>query len=357
MMAADIPILQQLTAKLTYLFKTAKTFQWNLLGLEETGHVLRWYSENVDSSLILQKESFLYTTLDLCLHVCGFTTKDENLDNLSLQRRNLYTQMIVTLLARCSSLKDCKERIHEFRHATEKLLDTIESIFKFNKVNPLEELVMHISSTLNLLNLISNQTLYQSFMASIESYLLRTGCSMVVLAVITATSISVASIEQMVFIIEKAISCHFMRLSDGELLNSWSPVINAFMVPELEIDNFMDESLKQKAILTLYTYSVHCVSKSDKPSYQLDVLFDIVHWCTKIQPDRECESKFLLLWLQIFNIVHSQTPRNMLESDAQRLNQYMLLFAKTCLVKGEEKIYDGVLGMIGIGRRNPLSKE
>lgn len=353
MMASDKIVLDTSASKLVYLFTAANTFKWNTLGLEDAAHALKWYSENADSTLILEKDSYVWSTLGLIKEVCCYHGNEETNDIVTA-KRNLYVNVVVTLLTRCVT---CQHRIQDFRFVVYNLLRTVESTIAYNSVKPMEELVYHACTCLNLFNTISSGPVFDVIKSTIETYLLESQCGMIVLSFISAVSRSLASIEQMISLLETAISCHFFRLADDELRNAWLPILQAFVVPELNISEFVQEALKQKALLTLYSYNLHRIPQAESPGEQLNILTDAVQWCTRIQPDKGSESKIILLWLQIFDIVRMQISQHQNQQHIQVLAKNMLYLSYACQIHGEDKTYSGVLGAIGIGRKSALTKE
>jgi len=353
LMAANKHILSASSSKLTYLFTEAKTFHWETLGLEDIARSCKWYAENVESALILDKESIIWVKLNLFLNVCGFIGETQSNDVL-IAKRNIYVQTIVTLLTRCSS---SKRQVQNMHFVLQNLFSTIEKTIVLNDKEPMRELIMHSSTCLNLLNMLSNAVVSDIVKSTFESHLFNTRCSMFIQAMLTAASRSLANIQEMIWFLESCIKCHFVRLADDELPNSWLPIYNSFIPPELNKEDFVKEAIKQKAVLTLYSYNLHRIPLSPDVNELLEVLSETVQWCTKILPDNATESKILLLWLQIFDLIRLQVTTTSTTNHIQQVSKYMIFLAHACQICGEDKTYSGVLGAIGIGRRSILSKE
>ena len=179
-----------------------------------------------------------------------------------------------------------------------------------------------------------------------------------VLAFMSAASRCLASLQDMVSLLESAISCHFVRLHDGEVRNSWTPVMEAFVVPELSKEDFVNEALKQNALLTLYSYNISRIGHVASQAEHLDIMIDCVTWCSKPQLDKDNEAKILLMWLQIFDIIRTVSVQCQVSDEQWKsIAKYMMFLTASVQAQGEDKHYSGVLGVIGIGRRSGLSKE
>ena len=356
LMAANRIILNTSASKVTRLFNEAKAFHWETLAIEDVDHAWKWYANNCDAALILDKGSIAWPTLNLLHEVCGFSVNatDRVSSVLAEKKRNIYIQTMITMLGRTCKLK---QETGNFRYVISKVLETIEKTVAFNSENTVNELVLHTSTCLSLLNMVSNPTLSEIIKTTIEAHLFNTQCSMLIQAFISAVPRSVASLQEMVYLLETSIKCHFSRLSDDELKGSWHPICQSFVVPDLNKEDFIKEAIKQKAVLTLYAYNLSRISQVSEQRKEFDVLIDSVSWCTKIQPDRESESKLMLLWLQIFDLAKVLLAVSVTKSDLQNLSKYMIYLSHACHVSGEDKTYTGVLGVIGIGRRSLLSKE
>ena len=194
--------------------------------------------------------------------------------------------------------------------------------------------------------------------SAINAHLLSTSCSMLVLAFISSASRCLASLTDMISLLESAISCHFIRLYDGELHNSWIPIMQSFVIPELNKDDFVNEALKQNALLTLYAYNLYRLNHVTLQAEQLEIMIDCVTWSSKPQLDKDSEAKLALLWLQIFDIIRMQSAQNQLSNEQWKtIAKYMMFLVAATHAQGEDKHYTGVLGAIGIGRRSGLTKE
>ncbi|XP_066931851.1 ectopic P granules protein 5 homolog [Clytia hemisphaerica] len=342
--------------KLCTMLVAIKNFRWNTLILEDTARVCQWYSQNMDSALILEKESIVWRTLDFLKQVCGFFYLEGLVtDDIVITKRNIYIQVMTTLITRCSSQK---KQVSEFQWVMKQLLSDIESTVGYNSTNPMYELITHCSNCLSLQNHIAQGPIAIAIKSSIDSHLLSTSCAMMVLACISSASRCLANLADMVSLLEQAISCHFVRLNDAELRNAWTPIMQAFVIPELSKEDFVAEAIKQNALLTLYSYNLHRMNNLRTQAEHLDIMVDCVTWCSKPQLDKDSEAKLLLLWLQTFDIVRTQAAQKQLSNEHWKsIAKYMMFLVASTHVQGEDKYYSGVLGMVGIGRRSDLSKE
>jgi len=342
--------------KLRSVINDITLFQWNTLVLEDTARICQWYAQNVDSEQILEGGSIVWVVLDFLKQVCGFFYIDGLVtDEVVVAKRSIYIQVIVTCVTRCSSLKG---RATDFQWLIEKMLGDIEQTLTFNLTNPMHELVTHCSYCLSILNSITAGPVCIAVKSTLDSYLLSTRSSSMVLAFMSAASRCLASLQDMVSLLENAITCHFVRLHDGELRNSWAPIMQAFVVPELSKEDFVSEALKQNALLTLYSYNLSRIGRVASQAEHLDIMIDCVTWCSKPQLDKDSEAKVLLLWLQIFDIIRTVSAQSHVSDEQWKsIAKYMMFLSASTQTLGEDKHYSGVLGVVGIGRRSGLTKE
>lgn len=358
MLATSKSVSESAERKLTALLQQTASFQWNHLVVEDTARTCQWYAHTVNSELLLDRQSIVWHILSFLQNVTGFHSRGEQSGTTSevlVMRRNVYFQTVTNILTRCSSAKN---RIADFQFVFDGLLSAIETTISYNTTNPMNELVLHCSTFLCMLNSVPQGPFSSTLKSTLESHLLSTTCSMTVLALISACSRSVASLQEMVSLLETAIGVHFTRLSEGELTNSWVPVMQAFVVPELSKDDFVNEAIRQNAFLTLYSFNLRRMMTATSQREQYDVMVDCVQWCSKPQLNEKSESKLLLLFLQVFDVVRCQLAQFQYSNNELRsLAKYMMFLSASCQSQGEDKTYSGVLGAIGIGRKSALTKE
>ena len=318
--------MKRSTPQLKSLFDTIRAFQWDRLVLEDLARVCQWFAQHVNSELILDQDSIVWCALDFLKQACGFAFIEEGhaTDQVVVAKRNIYIQVIVTMVTRCSSLKN---KVIEFEWIMKQLLADIESTVGLNPTDPASELVTHCSTCLSIQNVLVSGPVATAIKSTISAHLFTTNCAMLVLAFMSAAPRCLATISDMVRLLESAIHCHFVRLCEGELVNSWTPVLRAFVVPELSKDDFVVEAIKQNALLTLYTYNLCRTHQATAQAEQFDIMIDCVTWSSKPQLDKETEAKLMLLWMQIFNIIQVQAAQNQL-SDQQwkTIARYVLSF-------------------------------
>ena len=85
-----------------------KDFRWNTLVLEDTARVCQWYAQNMDSALILEKDSIVWRTLAFLKQVCGFFYLEGLVtDDIVITKRNIYVQvmeLVVKIIVRLFTL-------------------------------------------------------------------------------------------------------------------------------------------------------------------------------------------------------------------------------------------------------------
>ena len=345
--------------KIKEVFQDAKNFYWNFMVLEQTARSCQWFAETADSSTVLDHDSLTWSMISLLEVVCGYHSDDIQFpsDEFIIAKRNIFIQVIVTLISRCSL--NMAPTLVNYRFVITKLLSSIESILVYNvhENTQMQELVIHCSTAFHLLNSISSSEVFAVIKETIQNYLQGTKSQLLVLSLISAASRSIASQEHLIAILEISIESYFSKLFDDKVINSWLQVYQTFIIPELNIEEFLKEALKQSAFLTLYTYNLHLISHTQSTGEYLILLGRIVQLCSKPTSPTDCETKFLLLWLQIFDIVRLVDPRVLNKNQQQQLEKQLNLLSIICQSKSEEKIYSGVLGVLGVGRKSTLSKE
>ncbi|XP_047133521.1 ectopic P granules protein 5 homolog isoform X1 [Hydra vulgaris] len=345
--------------KLKDVFYKARSLYWNFMVLEQTARSCQWFAETADSFSVFNQESLTWSMINMLEFVCGYHDDGSQFlhDDYIIAKRNIFVQVIVTLISRCSLTVTPKSANYSF--VINRLFSLIESVLVYNSSESaqMQELVVHCVTAFNLLNSISSSEIFAVIKENIHSYLQGSKSQLLVLAFISAASRSIASLEHLVSILEMSIECFFSRLCGEESQNSWVQVYQAFVLPELNKEEFLKEALNQSAYLTLYTFNLHLIPQAQCLGEYLIMLANTIQWCSKPSAPIDYESKLLLLWLQIFDIVRILDLRDLSKTQHQQLIKHLNFFNIFCQSKSEEKIYSGILGSLGVGRKSHLSKE
>ncbi|XP_070191920.1 ectopic P granules protein 5 homolog [Littorina saxatilis] len=247
--------------------------------------------------------------------------------------------VLVNLL---SEIESVESAVSDMRSQEEESLDLMKEVLGLlNKSNP-----EGTSQTVLL------ETLCQWLHSSPHSILL-TPC-------IKAASRCLASLSQMVRVIETCIQVYFTAYTQDkeggvpspDKRSGWEHILAVFQVPELNVDQYVEEALKNGAFLLLYALLLHRRPLCQSVQEEAKLLEEVLLWTSRAAPSAEDEAKLLLWWMEFCEMWLRQldfgAPVPQYVNAAQRL---VVLLHQL----GEDRASNGFLGVIGLGKRSSLS--
>lgn len=135
----------------------------------------------------------------------------------------------------------------------------------------------------------------------------------------------------------------------------WGPILVSLQVPELTMQEFLQECLALGSCLTLYVYLLQCLNSEQTVKNEMKVLLILHKWLEQVYPSSaQEEAKLFLWWHQILQLSLIQ-----LEQDDSVLTESIIRILLTLQSRqslmAEERLSSGILGAIGLGRKSPLS--
>ncbi|OXB77175.1 UNVERIFIED_CONTAM: hypothetical protein H355_014746 [Colinus virginianus] len=135
----------------------------------------------------------------------------------------------------------------------------------------------------------------------------------------------------------------------------WGPILASLQVPELTMEEFLQECLSLGSYLTLYVYLLQCLNTDQTLTNEMKILVTISKWLEQVYPSSAKEEAKLFLWwhkaMQLSLIQLEQDDAILMESVVRTL----LSIQGRQSQLAEERLTSGILGAIGLGRRSPLS--
>ncbi|KAH6922683.1 hypothetical protein HPB50_017635 [Hyalomma asiaticum] len=122
----------------------------------------------------------------------------------------------------------------------------------------------------------------------------------VLLSVLTAACVNVASVQQLVRVTEACLTAFL----EGSLAEDggWAHAVTAFQIPELTLDNFLEQCTCQAAHLTQLIYVLRCLPQCRDTEDEWVLLDQLANWvaqgCTTCTGETS-ELKLLLLWSKL----------------------------------------------------------
>lgn len=347
------------------LLDSALAFPWHYLDGRSFEEVVSWQISHGKAELIIDEKSSIWCALRLIRAAAGIVIAEDG----SMQptrpdtavKRSSYVRCVASLLSECS--KDTKLKPQAFCPAILFVLEDIQSVAGsgVDPASTASEVCMMISEQLNLLNNCSPiGDVPKVILDFILQFIRDTSCTMLVLASIPAACRTLASIEFMVSVLETGIESFFAKHSSQYLMHSqanpdggWEVIVPSVAVPELAQDEFVQECVRQGAILTLYTNILLKLSSCESPVQEMNIINDVVSWCNRIKLRRESETKMPLLWHKILRLAVRQVYYA--TGPLRDLAKQLSFLAASLHSLGEDKASSGLLGAIGFGKKSQLS--
>ncbi|XP_046857276.1 ectopic P granules protein 5 homolog isoform X2 [Xenia sp. Carnegie-2017] len=342
------------------LIEKATKYDWNALDGITFRSVLDWFVANCDSRQILDFSSTMWNTVRLLENVCllsscSVTTQQTYAD--IPEKRLHYFNSIVKILSKCSSIPDFSPTL--YCPIVEHLMDSVLVACPSDPVSNIQAIVCQYMEILNFLNILpAKAKLTDMVLEAIQEKIRDLKRTDLIMAVIIASCHSLTTVSLMVQLVEVAIETHFSNNityteSRESLIEPWSDVLRSVVVPQLSQRVFVQECINNLTVLTLYTYTVQSLSLCQSSVEEFEMLKDLVKWTASIKPSNaDMESKIVLLWHKILELL----VRLMSSENKQRdLTQQVDFLVPYILHVGEDRVTTGLLGVIGLGRKSPLS--
>lgn len=167
---------------------------------------------------------------------------------------------------------------------------------------------------------------------------------------------SLASVEEMVALVEQAAENHFA----GAMVASsngfgWDEVVLLMEVPELLYDEFIEACLASGSVLTLYAHVIKALTRCQSLREEEEVTDRLVRWIAAIdmrRPQRKPEQQ-LLLWAKTVELLVRQASMG---SDTGRVAAGLRVVIQSADIGGEERDNTrGFLGALGFGAKSTHS--
>ena len=353
MLSINAPFLAKIFSQFEQLIESEKTFPWHMVDAKNTTSVCYWFAENCDPVFLFEDNNHTVIIMHLLKIVCCMAggSKDaqptaENLDEV-FAKQNMYVGMLNTIITRAASKH--KISLKKLDEVVSRLLVDIEQI---TRTSSNQESIELYSSVLMLLNSVTEGPMLQCIEYRIQRFFSETNDVSAVLTILSAAGRVLAGLDQLLTLSEAAIECFFNRIPDIDFNESWTRVLEVFLVPELNQDQFVRKALSRCCFLTLYAYNLHRISLCRDDVEKFSILKEAFLWCTQgVTSPTLCE-KYLMVWWQILQFVRRQISASQSASTANQVRTYLSKFASYCQQIGEDKTYSGILGAIGLGKKS-----
>ncbi|KAM9251117.1 LOW QUALITY PROTEIN: ectopic P granules protein 5 homolog [Cariama cristata] len=314
--------------------------------------IISYCSSHYPPSVILAKDAAAELIVKLLKISAGFgASSDSHIHLDATLKCRAYIRQVVQF----STLEQSgKITFAVLEQEMSKLLDDVV-IFNLQVYMDLQTRHMALSSlfteTLMMMNNSSVATA-ESLRGSLRKWIDSKMRGLLAMPLLTAACQSLASVRHMAETTEACITAYFNEDCPHPDLG-WGPILASLQVPELTMEEFLQECLSLGSYLTLYVYLLQCLN-SDQTLKEMKMLLTISKWLEQVYPSSAKEEAKLFWWhkaMQLSLIQMEQDDTILIESVIRTL----LSIQGRQSQLAEERLTSGILGAIGLGMRSPLS--
>ncbi|XP_059101873.1 ectopic P granules protein 5 homolog isoform X1 [Peromyscus eremicus] len=354
LLGKEAQLVDQTDSPLLSLLGQTSSLSWHLVDLVSYQSVLGYFNSHYPPSVILAKDCSAECIVKLLKVSAGLSVPADGQKHRDIVPKcQAFTRQMVQFL---SALEQSgKVTFPVLEQEISKLLD---DIIVFNPPD-MDSQARHMAlSSLftEVLMMMNNATIPTAeFLAgSIRTWIGQKVHGLVVLPLLTAACQSLASVRHMAETTEACIAAYFKEGSLNQNLG-WGPILVSLQVPELTIQEFLQECLALGSCLTLYVYLLQCLNSEQTLRNEMKVLLILNKWLEQVYPSSaQEEAKLFLWWHQVLQLSLVQVEQNDSVLTESIIRILLMLQSRQSLM-AEERLSSGILGAIGLGRKSPLS--
>ncbi|NXK47869.1 EPG5 protein, partial [Chauna torquata] len=355
LLAKEEQLIGKEESPLINLLGQTSSLPWQLVGISSYQSIISYCNSHYPPSVILAKDAAAELIVKLLKISAGFGTSSDSHVHLDATLKcQAYIRQVVQFL---STLEQSgKITLATLEKEMSKLLD---DIVIFNPPDmDLQTRHMALSSlfteTLMMMNN-SSVTTAESLRGSLRKWIDSKVHGLLAMPLLTAACQSLASVRHMAETTEACITSYFSEDFPHHQDLGWGPILASLQVPELTMEEFLQECLSLGSYLTLYVYLLQCLNTDQTLTNEMKILITISKWLEQVYPSSAKEEAKLFLWwhkaMQLSLIQIEQDDAILIESVIRTL----LSIQGRQSQLAEERLTSGILGAIGLGRKSPLS--
>ncbi|XP_042766523.1 ectopic P granules protein 5 homolog isoform X1 [Panthera leo] len=354
LLAKEDQLVDQADSPLLNLLGQTSSLSWHLVDVVSYQSVLGYFSSHYQPSVILAKEPSAELIMKLLRVSAGLSVPTDGQKHLdAVPKCRAFTHQMVQFLS--SLEQNGKITLAALEKEMSKLLD---DIIAFNPPD-MDSQTRHMALSslfMEVLMMMNNATIptAEFLRGSVRAWIGQKVHGLVVLPLLTAACQSLASVRHMAETTEACITAYFNEGSLSQNLG-WGPILVSLQVPELTIEEFLQECLSLGSYLTLYVYLLQCLNSEQTLRNEMKVLLTLSRWLEQVYPGSvQEEAKLFLWWHQVLQLSLIQTE----QSDSvliESVVRILLMLQSRQSQLAEERLSSGILGAIGLGRKSPLS--
>ncbi|XP_059406308.1 ectopic P granules protein 5 homolog [Carassius carassius] len=337
------------------LLDQSASLPWHLVDSPSYQNVTRYVSTHYPPSLVVSHDTSSQHVIKLLGMAAGFGTTTQMLHHKDM---TLKCQAFLHLMVQFLTSLDQNGNISlaSLETEMEKLLEYIV-IFNPPETDLQQRHMATCSLFAEMLALLngSGMSTAEGLGTKLHSWVEKRARGPLVLPLLTAACRCLASVRHMTRTTEACILSYFTDGGCADQYSGWGPILVSLQVPELTVEDFIQESLNLGSYLTLYVYILQRLNLKQTLLNEKKTLVRLSTWISQVFPSGSADEAKLFLWwhkfLELLQIQVDQEDTCALDS----LILTLMAFQNHLDQLSEERLNSGILGAIGLGRKSPLS--
>uniref|UniRef100_A0A8C3XNI7 Ectopic P-granules autophagy protein 5 homolog n=1 Tax=Chelydra serpentina TaxID=8475 RepID=A0A8C3XNI7_CHESE len=355
LLAKEEQLISKEESPLINLLGQTSSLPWQLVRIQSYQSIISYFSSHYPPSIILAKDSAAELIVKLLKVSAGFgASSDSHVHLDATPKCQAYIHQVVQFL---STLEQSgKITLSVLEQEMSKLLD---DIVIFNPPDmDMQTRHMALSSLFSEALMMMNNasiTTAESLRGNLQNWINTKVHGLLVMPLLTAACQSLASVRHMAETTEACITAYFNEEFPLNQDLGWGPILASLQVPELTMEEFLQECLSLGSYLTLYVYMLQRLNTEQTLTNEMKMLLTLGKWLEQVYPSSVKEEAKLFLWwhkaLQLSLLQTEQNDTILIES----VIRILLSIQGRQSQLAEERLMSGILGVIGLGKKSPLS--
>ncbi|XP_051514293.1 ectopic P granules protein 5 homolog [Myxocyprinus asiaticus] len=350
----DLPLNKPESPVLNLLGQSS-SLPWHLVDFPSYQNIMHYVSTHYPSSLVLSRDTSSQQVIKLLRMAAGFGLPTQPLHHKDM---TLKCQAFLHLMVQFLTSLDQNGNISlaSLETEMEKLLEYIV-LFNPPETDPQQRHMATCSLFAEMLTLLNEAGIStaEGLGTKLYSWVEKRARGPLVLPLLTAACRCLASVRHMARTTEACILSYFTDVGCVDQYSGWGPILVSLQVPELTVEDFIQESLSLGSYLTLYVYILQRLNLEQTLLNEKKTLVLLSSWINQVFPSGPAdEAKLFLWWHKVLELLQIQVDQeNSCGLDTLILT--LMAFQNRLAQLGEERLNSGILGAIGLGRKSPLS--
>ncbi|MBN3301121.1 EPG5 protein, partial [Amia calva] len=349
-LAKEDQLLGKPDSPLFNLLGQSTSLPWHFVDSSSYQNVMSYVNSHYPAALILKRDSSSELIVKLLKMAAGFGPSFEGMLHSDMTLKcQAFTRLAVQFLTTLDQRGDIS--LAALEKEMERLLEDIV-VFNPPDANLQQRhmatcaLCSEVLTVLNSTGVSTAEALGGKLHAWVER-----------LPLLTAACRCLASVRHMARTTEACILAYFTDGACADQYSGWGPILVSLQVPELTVDDFLQESLALGSFLTLYVYVLQRLNLEQTLVNEKRTLRLLNTWISQVFPSSAAdEAKLFLWWHKLLQLVLVQVQVEQEEGCSLEPLILVLLSLQAQLTQlGEERMASGILGAIGLGKKSPLS--